>query len=141
MFKIKTMRSKYFLKCWPSQPPGVTYCVILEPDRTFKLNIFLQAMHYRLRWPLGRSLSQKMLKSEVSFLSEKDIFVRMKWSMRKWWPRFLTQKIATNIQKRKFADITQTQNRKKLKRGLWLRSLSWWNQTFEITNICATIPG
>ena len=40
MFKIKTMRSKYFLKCWPSQSPGVTYCMLLEPDRTFKLNIF-----------------------------------------------------------------------------------------------------
>ena len=40
MFKIKTMRSKYFLKCWPFQPPAVIYCVILEPDRTFKQNIF-----------------------------------------------------------------------------------------------------
>ena len=56
-----------------------------------------QSVHYRLRWPLGRFLSQKMLKSEVLFLSEKGIFVKIKWSLGRWWPRFWTQKIATNI--------------------------------------------
>ena len=38
---------------------------------------------------------------------KKDIFVKIKWSLRRLWPRFLTQKFAANIYKTKFADIMQ----------------------------------
>ena len=40
MYKIETMKSKYLLKYWPSRPLGITYCIVLEPERTLRVNIF-----------------------------------------------------------------------------------------------------
>ena len=44
----------------------------------------------------------------------------MKWSLKRLWPKFLTQEIAANIWKTKFADITQ--NVWKSKKGASVKS-------------------
>ena len=40
-----------------------------------KCSFLTVPMHYRLRCPLGRFLSQKMFKSKVLFLSEKRVYL------------------------------------------------------------------
>ena len=96
-------------------------------------------LHYRVRCPLGRFFSQKMFKRRVLFLSEKkDIFVKIKWSLRRLWPRFLTQKFAANIYKTKYADIMQ--NVWKSKKGgsvkadffVWRGFITSWEEKLKI---------
>ena len=73
-----------------------------------------------LRWVLGYFLSQKCTKVRSYFSMKKGLIVKVKWSVTRLWPKFLTQKIEANIWKTKFADITP--NVWKSKKGASVRA-------------------
>ena len=161
LFKIKTMRSKYFLKCWPSQPPGSTYRVIVEPHRTFKINTFCEQCtigwggHYGVFW------SKKCSKVR-SYFSVKKLHLS-KWS--DLWasddPDFWPKKLQRIFKKENLQILGKTFGKarsgffvwwgflasgdKKLKRATlteapFMLKSNFWNYKYFYSNICATIP-
>ena len=90
-------------------------------------------------------LSKKKFKSRVSFLSEEDVFVKIKLPLTRLWPRFLTQRIAANKKGDSVdADFCvvgfQQQVEKKAKKTrLWLGPPSWWKLTSKITSFLLII--